>query len=144
MTTVCRQTLSRVASTYLQRAVPATRRSRVPCRSDYLHAYPSFVSCSFSTSIRSFYPSSCTFQDLDFIEQEDILEEGDAMSETRSISATSSTNKKRKRPPPAYFAVRKGRKPGIYFSWVDTQEQIKEFSGAECMYVPFPTFVPPC
>jgi hypothetical protein len=59
----------------------------------------------------------------------------DAMGDTKSISTTSSGDKKRKRGAPAYFAVRKGKTPGIYFSWTDAQEQILGFSGAECTYV---------
>ena len=30
-----------------------------------------------------------------------------------------------------YYAVRKGRKPGIYMTWPECQDQVKGFSGAE-------------
>lgn len=30
-----------------------------------------------------------------------------------------------------YYAVKKGRKPGIYTSWPDTQKQVSNFSGAQ-------------
>lgn len=58
--------------------------------------------------------------------------------EMASISTTSSGGK-RKRAAAAYFAVRKGKVPGVYYSWSDTQQQINGFSGAECMYVPLHT-----
>lgn len=36
-----------------------------------------------------------------------------------------------------YYAVRKGRKPGVYAAWPECQEQVKGFSGAE--YKSFPS-----
>lgn len=45
-------------------------------------------------------------------------------------SNASSGDKKRKRGAPGFFAVKKGRKPGIYYSWADTFEQVNGFSGA--------------
>lgn len=52
------------------------------------------------------------------------------------MPSTVSSGSKRKRTDSAFFAVRRGRTPGIYASWPDCQEQIGGFSGAECTYVP--------
>lgn len=35
-----------------------------------------------------------------------------------------------------YYAVRTGKKPGVYMSWGDCQEQTTGFKGASCMYFP--------
>lgn len=37
-----------------------------------------------------------------------------------------------------YYAVRKGKKPGIYKTWGECEEQVKGYSGAE--YKKFPTY----
>ena len=51
---------------------------------------------------------------------ETYLEGGGAMADARSTSTTSSGKRKRI----AYYAVKNGHKPGIYYSWGDVVEQI--------------------
>ncbi|KAH7089451.1 ribonuclease H-like domain-containing protein [Paraphoma chrysanthemicola] len=54
-----------------------------------------------------------------------------------SISSNTSSGK-RKRSSPKFYAVRKGRKPGIYYSWDDCKVQVDGIS-AECADKSFPT-----
>ncbi|KAF2471448.1 ribonuclease H-like protein [Lindgomyces ingoldianus] len=52
------------------------------------------------------------------------------MADAKSLSTTSSGEKKRKRAAPGYYAVKVGRRPDIYYSWSDTLEQITGFKNA--------------
>ncbi|KAF2688771.1 ribonuclease H-like protein [Lentithecium fluviatile CBS 122367] len=54
------------------------------------------------------------------IQRRHLLVPAEAMADARSTSTTSS-NSKRKRPPPAFYAVKVGHQPGVYYSWADTK-----------------------
>jgi hypothetical protein len=52
------------------------------------------------------------------------------------VSATSSTQKKRKTDPnmQKYYAVRTGMRPGVYLTWDECQAQTTGFRGASCEF----------
>jgi ribonuclease HI len=55
------------------------------------------------------------------------------MEDSKSVSSASSS-KKRKRDSPKYYAVRLGRKPGVYHTYEEVEDQVKGFAGAERQY----------
>lgn len=61
-----------------------------------------------------------------------------------SPGATKAYKRKRKPGEERYYAVRSGRTPGIYTTWLETRQQIDGFAGAACKY-PFalPSPFPP-
>jgi hypothetical protein len=105
------------ASSRVAHSGPGTHL-QLPCRLYHIQLTPAFI--------------KDTDQFTEYLYGE---EQVDMMGDTKSISTTSSGDKKRKRAAPAYFAVRRGRTPGIYYSWADAQEQINQFPGSECTYV---------
>ncbi|OMP85733.1 Ribonuclease H [Diplodia seriata] len=61
-----------------------------------------------------------------------------ALEEERSTAATSNASSKRKRgSEPKFYAVKDGRKPGVYANWNDCLDQVKGFKGA--VYKSFPS-----
>jgi hypothetical protein len=57
-----------------------------------------------------------------------------AVSATKTASTSKSTSRKRKMDADVekFYAVRAGKKPGVYKSWDQCQEQISGFKGAQC------------
>lgn len=53
----------------------------------------------------------------------------------KTPGSSTNTSKKRKLDPNAqkYYAVRAGKKPGIYLTWIECQAQTAGFRGAQCM-----------
>ncbi|OJD28694.1 ribonuclease h [Diplodia corticola] len=61
-----------------------------------------------------------------------------AVDEERSNATTSNASSKRKRGnEPKFYAVKDGRKPGVYANWNDCLDQVKGFKGA--IYKSFPS-----
>lgn len=58
-------------------------------------------------------------------------EEEDDMGDAKSVASTTSSGKRKRNAGPAFYAVRVGRTPGIYYSWSDCEAQIKGMK-AEC------------
>lgn len=58
-------------------------------------------------------------------------EEDDEMDDAKSVTSNTSSGKRKRNAGPAFYAVRVGRAPGIYYSWPDCEAQIKGMK-AEC------------
>ena len=94
---------------------------------------------SFVPPATSCLPSHCrqisTLEDLvyevSFAEFSVEEEEDDDMGDAKSVTSTISSGKRKRNAGPAFYAVRVGRTPGIYYSWPDCEAQIKGMK-AEC------------
>lgn len=63
-------------------------------------------------------------------------EEGDGtMGDAKSAASNTSSGKRRRNAGPAFYAVRVGRTPGVYYSWRDCEAQIRGVE-AECRFFP--------
>jgi hypothetical protein len=60
-----------------------------------------------------------------------LVSEQGAMATTTSAPSTTSSGK-RKRSAPAFYAVKKGRVPGIYQSWDDANRNVQGFDNPIC------------
>jgi ribonuclease HI len=58
-------------------------------------------------------------------------EEDGGMGDAKSVTSTVSSGKRKRNAGPAFYAVRVGRTPGIYYSWPDCEAQIRGMK-AEC------------
>lgn len=58
-------------------------------------------------------------------------DEDDDMGDAKSVTSTTSSGKRKRNAGPAFYAVRVGRQPGVYYSWADCEAQIKGMK-AEC------------
>ena len=58
-------------------------------------------------------------------------EEDDDMGDAKSATSTTSSGKRKRTAGPAFYAVRVGRTPGVYYSWADCEAQIRGTT-AEC------------
>ncbi|KAJ8115004.1 hypothetical protein OPT61_g3243 [Boeremia exigua] len=58
------------------------------------------------------------------------------MGDAKSVTSTASSGKRKRTSGPAFYAVRVGRAPGIYYSWADCEAQIK---GMKAEYKKFET-----
>lgn len=52
-------------------------------------------------------------------------EEDDDMGDAKSATSTTSSGKRKRTAGPAFYAVRVGRTPGVYYSWADCEAQIR-------------------
>lgn len=55
----------------------------------------------------------------------------------RSTGTSSSYTRKRKKMDPSvqkYYAVRAGKNPGVYLTWVECQSQTAGYRGAQCTF----------
>ena len=52
-------------------------------------------------------------------------EADDIMGDKKSVASTASSGKRKRSTGPAFYAVRVGRTPGIYYSWSDCEAQIR-------------------
>lgn len=59
--------------------------------------------------------------------------EDDEMGDAKSATSNASSGKRKRNAGPAFYAVRVGRAPGIYYSWTDCEAQIRGMK-AECRY----------
>jgi len=58
-------------------------------------------------------------------------EELDDMGDAKSVTSNTSSGKRKRNAGPAFYAVRVGRTPGVYYSWSDCEAQTKGMK-AEC------------
>ncbi len=65
------------------------------------------------------------------------------LQSAKSAGSAANTSRKRKMDPNAqkYYAVRAGKKPGIYLTWIECQAQTAGFKGAQCASISL--FPPP-
>jgi ribonuclease HI len=63
-------------------------------------------------------------------------EELDDMGDAKSVTSNTSSGKRKRNAGPAFYAVRVGRSPGVYYSWSDCEAQIK---GMKAEYKKFDT-----
>lgn len=61
-----------------------------------------------------------------------------AVAATKTASTSKSTSRKRKMDADVekFYAVRAGKKPGVYKTWDQCQAQISGFKGAQCRFAP--------
>lgn len=53
------------------------------------------------------------------------------MGDAKSLASNASSGKRKRNAGPAFYAVRVGRTPGVYYSWPDCEAQIRGVK-AEC------------
>ena len=59
--------------------------------------------------------------------------EDDHMGDAKSATSTTSSGKRKRAAGPAFYAVRVGRTPGVYYSWADCEAQVRGTgTKAEC------------
>jgi ribonuclease HI len=55
----------------------------------------------------------------------------DGMGDAKSVTSATSSGKRKRTAGPAFYAVRVGRTPGVYYSWRDCEAEIRGVK-AEC------------
>jgi ribonuclease HI len=53
------------------------------------------------------------------------------MGDAKSVASNASSGKRKRTAGPAFYAVRVGRTPGVYYSWADCEQQTRGVK-AEC------------
>jgi hypothetical protein len=67
------------------------------------------------------------------LNEDEKLDKGlEDMDDAKSVTSNTSSGKRKRNAGSAFYAVRVGRTPGVYYSWLDCEAQTKGMRSSEC------------